>query len=66
MALPRYGRSVGRYRAECAARRIASDLALAKATAKATSSDRSVTFNTVADSYTLAQVRHLDRELEQR
>jgi prepilin-type N-terminal cleavage/methylation domain-containing protein len=60
MAMPRYGRSVGRYRAECAARRIAADLSLAMATARAASAERSVTFNTVAGSYTLADVRHLN------
>ena len=60
MAMPRYGRSVARYRAECAARRVAADLMLARSDARASSSDRSVTFNTVAGSYTLAGVRHLD------
>ena len=60
MAMPRYGRSVARYRADCAARRVAADLALARAGAKASSADRVVTFNTVAGSYTLAGVRHLD------
>jgi type II secretory pathway pseudopilin PulG len=60
IAVPKYGRSVARYRAECAARRVAADLALAKSSAKAVSSDRIVTFNTVAGSYTLAGVRHLD------
>ena len=60
MAMPRYGRSVARYRAECAARRVAADLSLARASAKAGSTDRVVTFNTVAGSYTLAGVRHLD------
>src|SRR5688500_13395076 len=59
-AMPKYGRSVARYRAECAARRVAADLALAKAGAKAASAERVVTFNTVAGSYTLASVRHLD------
>lgn len=60
MGIPRYGRSVARYRAECAARRVAADLALARSTAKAVSADRIVTFNTVAGSYTLGSVRHLD------
>lgn len=60
MGMPRYGRSVARYRAECAARRVAADLALARSTAKAVSADRTVTFNTVAGSYTLGSVRHLD------
>jgi type II secretory pathway pseudopilin PulG len=60
MAMPRYGRSVARYRAECAARRVAADLYLARSSAKAGSAERVVTFNTVAGSYTLAGVRHLD------
>ena len=60
MAMPRYGRSVARYRAQCAARRVAADLYFAKSSAKASSSDRVITFNTVAGSYTLAGVRHLD------
>jgi prepilin-type N-terminal cleavage/methylation domain-containing protein len=60
MAMPRYGRSVARYRAECAAKRVAADLALARSTAKAVSAERIVTFNTVAGSYTLGAVRHLD------
>jgi prepilin-type N-terminal cleavage/methylation domain-containing protein len=64
IAVPKYGRSVARYRAECAARRVAADLALAKSTAKAVSADRSITFNTVAGSYTLASVRHLDHRTE--
>jgi prepilin-type N-terminal cleavage/methylation domain-containing protein len=59
-AMPKYGRSVARYRAECAARRVAADLGLAKAAAKAASAERVVTFNTVAGSYTLGAVRHLD------
>ena len=60
VAMPRYGRSVARYRAECAARRVAADLALARSSARAASAERVVTFNTVAGSYTLAAVRHLD------
>ena len=60
MGMPKYGRSVARYRAECAARRVAADLTLARASARASSTDRVVTFNTVAGSYTLAGVRHLD------
>ena len=60
MAMPRYGRSVARYRAQCAARRVAADLYLARSSARASSANRVVTFNTVAGSYTLAGVRHLD------
>jgi prepilin-type N-terminal cleavage/methylation domain-containing protein len=65
MAMPRYGRSVARYRAECAAKRVAADLALARSTAKAVSETRVVTFNTVAGSYTLAGVKNLDHHKAQ-
>ena len=60
MAMPKYGRSVARYRAQCAARRVAADLMLARSAAKSASAERAVTFNTVAGSYTLAAVRDLD------
>jgi prepilin-type N-terminal cleavage/methylation domain-containing protein len=60
MAMPKYGQSVARYRAQCAARRVAADLMFARSAAKAASADRVVTFNTVAGSYTLSGVRHLD------
>src|SRR5918993_3806654 len=63
-AMPKYGRSVARYRAECAARRVAADLALAKASARAASDERVVTFNTVAGTYTLGSVRHLDHGVQ--
>src|SRR3954451_23186913 len=45
VAVPRYASSVGRYRAEFAAKRVAADLNLARARAKAASSTRNVTFN---------------------
>ena len=61
MAVPRYANAVGRYRAECAARRIVADLALARAKAKAASSTQGVTFNAVAGTYTLSGLRDLDR-----
>src|SRR3954469_15575051 len=60
MAMPKYGRSVARYRAQCAARRVAADLMFARSAAKAASAERVVTFNAVAGSYTLSGVRHLD------
>jgi len=59
-AMPKYGRSVARYRAQCAARRVAADLMFARSAAKAASAERVVTFNAVAGSYTLSGVRHLD------
>lgn len=45
VAAPRYARSLARYRADVAARRIVADLALARATARHTSSAVSVTFD---------------------
>jgi prepilin-type N-terminal cleavage/methylation domain-containing protein len=60
VAMPKYGRSVARYRAQCAARRVAADLMFARSAAKSASAERVVTFNTVAGSYTVAGVRDLD------
>ena len=60
VAVPRYANSVGRYRADAAARRIAADLALAQAKARAASSGQSVTFNTIAGTYTVSGARNLD------
>ena len=60
IAVPRYANSIGRYRAESAARRVAADLLLARASAKAASSPRSVTFDAAAGSYTVAGVRNPD------
>ena len=60
VAVPRYASSVGRYRADAAARRVAADLALARAKARAASAGQSVTFNTTAGSYTVSGARNLD------
>lgn len=60
IAMPKYGNSVARYRAQCAARRVAADLLLARSNARSASAERVVTFNTVAGSYTLSGMRHLD------
>jgi type II secretory pathway pseudopilin PulG len=60
VAVPRYANSVGRYRADSAARRVAADLNLARAKAKSASATRNVTFNTAAGMYTLSGVRDLD------
>ena len=60
LAVPRYANSVGRYRAEAAARRVAADLSLAQAKAKAVSAGQSVTFNAMAGTYTVTGVRNLD------
>jgi prepilin-type N-terminal cleavage/methylation domain-containing protein len=60
LAVPRYAESVGRYRAEAAARRVAADLALAQAKARAASAAQSVTFNATAGTYTVSSARNLD------
>lgn len=54
IALPRYGRGVARYRADAAAKRVASDLQLAQQRARAASASCSITFDTTASAYTLA------------
>ena len=61
VAVPRYASSVGRYRVEAAAKRIAADMALAKATARSASSVQTVTFNTTAGAYTVTGAKNLDR-----
>jgi prepilin-type N-terminal cleavage/methylation domain-containing protein len=60
VAVPRYASSVGRYRAEAAARRVAADLTLAQAKARAASCGQSVTFNMTAGTYTVSGARNLD------
>ena len=60
VAVPRYASSVGRYRAESAARRVAADLTLAQAKARAASGVQFVNFNTAAGSYTIAGVADLN------
>ncbi len=60
IATPRYANALTRYRAEAAARRVVADLALARQTAKSTSSSRTVDFDDSDDSYTIPNVRELD------
>lgn len=60
IAAPRYMSSISRYRVELAARRIAADLAMARATAKASSSPQKVAF-TDSNYYTVTGVGRLDR-----
>ena len=64
VAVPRYANSVGRYRAEAAARRVAADLNLARAKAKSASSTRNVTFNMAAGMYTLSGIKNLDHSTD--
>ena len=63
VALPRYSRSNGRYRAVAAARRLASDLSYVQGQARAASAERRVVFNAAARSYSVADVRDLKGKL---
>jgi prepilin-type N-terminal cleavage/methylation domain-containing protein len=60
MAIPRYANFLAHHRAEAAANRIATDLALAQRQAKFSSTARTVTFNVAAESYTLVGIAHPD------
>ena len=60
IATPRYANALTRYRAGAAAQRVVADLALARQTAKSTSSSRTVQFDAVDDSYVIPNVRELD------
>ncbi len=60
IATPRYANALTRYRAEAAARRVVADLALARQTAKSTSSSRTVEFDAAKHSYLIPNVRELD------
>ena len=53
LAVPRYATALDDYRAEHAARRIASDIASAQVIARATATSQSITFSPDADSYQL-------------
>ena len=60
IATPRYAASLARYRADLAARRIVADLALARSSAKASSSSRRVKFFVNGDRYGLSDLQPLD------
>ncbi len=60
IATPRYANALTRYRAEAAARRVVADFALARQTAKSTSSSRTVQFDVADDSYLIPNVRELN------
>jgi type IV fimbrial biogenesis protein FimT len=61
IGMPRYASAIGRHRADMAARRVMADLEYARATARAVGASRTVTFDVVAVSYTMASVASLDR-----
>jgi len=60
LAAPRYGRSVARYRADAAARRIVHDLAFARRAARTAGASRTVTFSLPEQAYTISNVASLD------
>lgn len=60
MAIPRFGNSIARQRAEAAACRVAADLKLARRHAIQTSATQTVTFELSSSSYVLEGMRHLD------
>ncbi len=61
IAIPRYGATIARFRAESAARRVQADLRYARQAAQAASAPRTVVFNIPASSYGIGQVKDLKR-----
>ena len=61
IAIPRYGASLTRYRADLAARRIIADLTLARSRAKATSASQTVMFFPSANAYYIPTIVDPDR-----
>lgn len=61
IALPRYSRSLSRYRADAAAKRLAADLTLARLTARTTNTSQQVDFTTPTVGYTLTNATDPDR-----
>ena len=64
VATPRYRSTIARYRAEAAAKRIASDLNYARAEAIHQGVNQQVTFDTSFDSYSLPGLPHINRPSE--
>ena len=60
IAIPRFGDSIARQRADAAAQRIAADLKLARRIAVTTSMSQTVSFDTTELSYRLVGLPHLD------
>jgi type II secretory pathway pseudopilin PulG len=61
IALPRYAGFVAREQVQSAARRIVTDLSMAQRQARVTSASQTVVFDTVAGTYTLADLSDPDR-----
>ena len=60
IALPRYGRATSRYRVRAAAQRVEHDVALARATARATGSSQSISFSVAENAYVVSGTRDLN------
>jgi prepilin-type N-terminal cleavage/methylation domain-containing protein len=60
VAIPRYGRAAGRYRADLAARRVAADLRQAQLHAKTSSASCTVAFATATSTYQILNAPSLD------
>ena len=60
VAAPKYASSLANYRVKLAAHRIASDVALTQAAAKAASASRAITFDTTNHRYSVAGLPALD------
>ena len=60
VAVPRLMDSISYHRAEAAAKRVKLDMELARRSARISSADRSIQFDTAAETYTLTGTTHLD------
>jgi Tfp pilus assembly protein FimT len=61
VAAPKYGDALATYRVDCAARRIAADLRMARDYAQKVSVTESVDFNAAADSYAMSSMKDVNR-----
>lgn len=61
IAAPKYASALASYRVDCAARRIAADLRLARDYAQKASQSETVDFDAVGDSYAMSTMRDIDR-----
>jgi prepilin-type N-terminal cleavage/methylation domain-containing protein len=60
IAMPRYSASIHNFRAASAARRIAADVAMAQAQARAASTSRTLSFDTANSRYGITGIKGLD------
>jgi prepilin-type N-terminal cleavage/methylation domain-containing protein len=60
IAVPRYSASLGHFRTEAAARRVASDISMARAQSRAGSVPRSIEFEPASGSYSIPGLAGLD------